>query len=523
MLNRFFGPKIHDNINVFAVFVLAIGIPVSKVVMSLGTLILAVNFLLNADFKSYWEKSKKNLVFWFVILVLVFHLLGLLYTTDYAYAFRDLKTKLPLFAIPIVMIGYPLKKWALKYVFYGFLAAVLITSVLNYIFMLKSEINDYREISHFGSHIRYALLVVTGVLLSIYLLFQQNKPRWVFVLLIIWFLYYTLISQVFSGYIAALLLLIACFLYFVKTIQNTSLKIVSILALVTVATFGAVQMINYLVPEKPLLNFGNLPTHSKNGEKYYNDTNSLWFENGHHILSQIAGDELKKAWNERSDVDYTTELASGYELNQILIRYMASKGLTKDKEGMLLMSAEDIENVENGMVNIRETYGVFQYRISGLKNEVFHYAIGGDPDGNSLLQRFEHWKAGKEIIKNNCLTGVGTGDLQIEFDQAYRESNTQLDEMYWNRAHNQFMTFWISFGIVAFVIFSGFWLWFLWKNIKLNNFIGIGFSLMAIGSFMSEDTIETQQGVTYIAFFLGLITLMNSWRKKAELEIKNEE
>ena len=72
------------------------------------------------------------------------------------------------------------------------------------------------------------------------------------------------------------------------------------------------------------------------------------------------------------------------------------------------------------------------------------------------------------------------------------------------------MTFWISFGVFGFLIFTGFWLWFLWQNIKLNKLIGIGFALIAIASFLSEDTIETQQGVTYISLFLGLCSLMNA-------------
>lgn len=523
MLNRFFGPKTHDNINMFAVFALAVGVPVSKVVMSLGTLILAVNFLLNADFKSYWVKSKQNPVFWFVVLVLGFHLFGLFYTTDFPYAFRDIKTKLPFFAIPIIMVAYPIKARFLNYVFYGFLAALLITSVLNFSFMLNNNVDDYREISHFGSHIRYALLVVTGILLSIYLFLENKKSRVIHVILISWFLYYTMVSQVFSGYIALLLLLLGCYIYFIKTVQTNSIKIIATVGLFAIVGIGGFQLVNYLMPEKPLLNFQNLPTHSKYGAKYYDDTTSLWFENGHHILSSIAGNELKEAWNDRSDVDYEAKTAAGYEVNHILIRYMASKGLTKDKEGMESMSDEDIKNVENGMFSVRETYGVFKYRLSGLKNEVFHYAIGGDPDGNSLLQRFEHWKAGNTIIKNNWLFGVGTGDLQLEFDQAYTDSDTQLDKFYWNRAHNQFMTFWIAFGVFGFLVFTGFWFWFLWRNIKLKNFIGIVFSLIAIGSFMSEDTIETQQGVTYIALFLGLVAMMNKWKEKKneELEIRD--
>jgi hypothetical protein len=519
MLNRFFGPKTHDNINMFAVFALAVGIPVSKVVMSLATLILAVNFLLNADFKGAWERCKKNFVFWFVILVLAFHLLGLLYTTDMSYALRDLNTKLPFLAIPIVLIAYPIKERFLNYVFYGFLIALLITSFVNIKFMLGNEAEDYRDFSLFGSHIRYGLLIITGTLLSIYLLLQNRKMWIIYVILISWFSYYTITSQVFSGYVALLFLLLGCFIYFIKTVKSNSIKVITAVCFLSILGIGVFKLYDYLVPDEPFAAFKNLPEFSENGEKYFNDTTSLWFENGHHVLSLIAGNELEKAWNKRSEIDFREKLDTGYDLKGILLRYMTSKGLTKDKAGMASMSDQDIKNVEQSMSSIRHTYGTFESRLAGLRNEVFHYSIGGDPDGNSLLQRFEHWKTGKLIIKNNWLIGVGTGDLQEEFNQAYILSNSQLDEVHWNRAHNQFMTFWISFGIFGFVVFTGFWLWFLWRNIKLNNLIGICFTLIAIGSFLSEDTIETQQGVTYIAFFLGISALINFWKK--EKIIKN--
>lgn len=522
MLNRVFGPKTHDNIQMFAVFVIAVGVPVSKIVMSLGTLLLVANLLLNADFKGYWQRCKKNFVFWFVLAVLAFHLLGLIYTTDFSYAFRDLNTKLPFFAIPIAMVAYPIKEKSLKTIFYGFLLALLITSLVNFNFMMNNQTEDYRTFSLFGSHIRYALLIVTGVLLSLYLLLENRKLWIVYTLLAAWFVYYTFASKVDSGYVALLFLFFGCFIFYTKKGRSSGLKKVTVVFTIAMIGIVGAQLYNYLSPKQAMVDFESLPTHSKNGEKYYHDSTSVWYENGHHILSEIASNELQNAWSKKSEMDYDHKTDSGYELNSILIRYMASKGLTKDKEGMRKMSAQDIKNVENGMISIRSTYGTLGAKLAGLKNEIHHYTVNGDPDGNSLLQRFEHWRAGMTIVKDNWLIGVGTGDLQLAFDEAYALSNTQLDEEYWNRAHNQFMTFWISFGIFGFIVFTGFWFWFLWRNIKMNNLLGIGFTLIAIGSFLSEDTIETQQGVTYIALFLGITALMNTWKEKEnKLKLKN--
>ncbi|HLV41239.1 MAG TPA: O-antigen ligase family protein [Brumimicrobium sp.] len=509
MLDRLFGFKIHDYLQALGLFILAVGVPLNKVLMSIGTIWLAANLLLKADFKTYWNTWKQNLVFWFVGLTLALHLFGLFYSDDLSYAFRDLNTKLPLFVIPVALIAYPIQKHFFNLILYGFLAALMITSIVNISYMMSNELEDYREFSLFGSHIRYSLLIVTGVLISIYFWMKNSKLWFVFMAFIAWFLYYTLISQVLSGYIALFFLFIGLLIFLVRKFQNLWLKNTTIIVVLSLLAVSGMQMYRYLQPNREVLVFENLPERSEAGGLYYHDTTLLWFENGNHIMSFISGEELKSSWEKRSEIRFGTQLQNGFKVDDILVRYMASKGITKDSVGMLQMTSSDIENVENGLSSIVYTYGTIKQKSAELKSEVLHYSLGGDPDGNSLLQRIEHWKAGASIISKNWIFGVGTGDVQAVFNEEYKNSNTQLDENNWNRTHNQFMTFWIAFGILGFILFTGFWFLFLWKNIRLNNLIGIGFTLIAIASFLSEDTIETQQGVTYIALFLGLCSMMN--------------
>src|SRR5690554_8189860 len=96
----------------------------------------------------------------------------------------------------------------------------------------------------------------------------------------------------------------------------------------------------------------DLPERTVYGHLYYHDTTAAWFENGHHVISYIAGDELRESWAKRSDVDFDTTFNEKYSLESILIRYMASKGLKKDRDGMLLMTDHDIQNVEKGVPTI---------------------------------------------------------------------------------------------------------------------------------------------------------------------------
>jgi hypothetical protein len=481
--------------------------------MSIGTIWLAANLLLNADFKSYWENWKKQPVFWFIAGILLLHVVGLFYSTDLGYAFRDLKTKLPLFVVPITLIGYPILKRDIHLVLLGFLASLLITSIINWLHMSSisdaGEIVSFRDVSLFGSHIRYGLLIVMGIITAVYFFINQPKFFFIWVPVILWLIYYTAIGQVLGGYLALVFAVIAMVLYGIRKFKSRTTKQISIGVVVLLVVLGVFSTVKYFSPNNENYDFGDLPKYTEQGNEYFHDTTFLWFENGNHVMSYISEVELQEAWQNRSELPYHTVDSNGYELKSVIFRYMTSKGLTKDAEGMRKMTAKDIKNIEMGVTNIGDQSNSPFSRFETLKNQIQNYSDGGDPDGNSLLQRFEHWKAAKDIIEENWLVGVGTGDVQAAFDESYRENNSKLDPKRWNRAHNQFLTFWVSFGILGFLLFVIFWSYLLYLFYTKVNFIGLCFTLVAIVSFLSEDTIETQQGVTFIALFLGLAFGLN--------------
>lgn len=508
MFDKLLGFSAHKYLQVLGTFILAVGLPLNKVVMSIGTIWLAANLLLKADFQSYWRNWKKHPVFWFIAGILLIHILGMFYSTDLGYAFRDLKTKLPLFVIPISLIAYPLIKQHIHLVLKGFLVSLLITSVINWLNMSAisntGEVVSFREASLFGSHIRYGLLIVMGIVTSIYFLIKQPRFFIIWIPLALWFVYYTAIGQVLGGYIALVFAFIAMTIYSIRRIKKPILKKASLAMLLLMIVLGAFSITNYFAPNQRSVVFGDLPEFTEQGNRYYHDTTFLWFENGNHVMSFISEVELKEEWESRSDKPYETVDSNGYKLNSVIFRYMSSKGLTKDAAGMEKMSSQDIKNIEMGMTNVEGNSSSPLNRFETLKNQIQNYTDGGDPDGNSLLQRVEHWKAAVDIIERNWLFGVGSGDVQAAFDESYARNNSKLEPKHWNRAHNQFLTFWVSFGVFGFLLFVIFWNYLFILFYLKRNFLGLCFTLIAIASFLSEDTIETQQGVTFIALFLGL-------------------
>lgn len=510
MLDRLFGYPAHTYLHFVGALIVAVGLPLNKVVMSVGTIWLISNVVLLADYKTYWEKIKENTIIKLIIGLFLFHLIGLLWSEDIGYGLRDIRSKLPFLTLPLALFLYPLKRIYIKWVLIAFLISLSITSGINVIWgFLINDITtfDVRDISLFGSHIRYGLLIVMGLGITLIKGFQEkNYLWWIWTL---WFLIYTIITQVLTAYFALTVMGIGLFYIYCFQLQNKSIKY-SLLTLfstfILIASFLVVQTFK---PEKVAIDVTTLPTHTAEGNPYKHYPENGLTENGHPIMLFISEKELKNEWKKRSNRDFYGTDNKGHSLKGTLIRFMASKGLTKDAVGMQALTAEDIQWIEQGVPSIRLVEGKGLKRIEELKFELQSYLLGESPSGNSLLQRFEYWKTAWYIIKNNLWFGVGTGDVQNEFDLAYEALDSPLEQEYRHRSHNQFLTFWVSFGIGGFLFFMALWVLLLKNTLTANNWVALSFVLIALASFIPEDTLETQQGVTFIGFFVGLLFMKN--------------
>jgi O-antigen ligase len=133
---------------------------------------------------------------------------------------------------------------------------------------------------------------------------------------------------------------------------------------------------------------------------------------------------------------------------------------------------------------------------------IHQYAISGNASGISFLQRMVYWQAAISLIRRHPVLGIGTGDVKKSFYDIYEEEHSNLEPQYRNRAHNQFLTFFVSFGVAGFLLFIAVFLYPL--IFSRPGFLFSAFLLIAFLSCITEDTLETQAGVTFFAFFYGL-------------------
>jgi O-antigen ligase len=113
-------------------------------------------------------------------------------------------------------------------------------------------------------------------------------------------------------------------------------------------------------------------------------------------------------------------------------------------------------------------------------------------------------RTGLIIAKENWSCGVGTGDTEQEFQRAYERSGTRLSPKWRHRAHDQYLTWWISFGVVGM-------LWCLFAIVWPAHMLGAWRSPLFIAwaiifgiSCLTDDTLETQVGATFFALYYTL-------------------
>lgn len=260
-------------------------------------------------------------------------------------------------------------------------------------------------------------------------------------------------------------------------------------------------MITRFFSAKPV-NIEQLDQHTKKGNKYFHDPASKDIENGNYVWHYVCEKELSEEWNRRSQFKYGGKDKKEQLIKFTLIRFLTSKGLRKDADGVNKLTDDEVRSIENGIANVNyQNIPSIRARIQEIIWEFDHYIKGGEAGGHSVVQRIQFWKAAIGIIKENPLIGIGTGDVKEEFLKQYDKMNSPLKKEFRKPAHNQYLTMTVAFGVLGLC-------WFIFSLIypviaekKLFDYFYITFFIIALLSMLTEDTLETQAGVSFFAFF----------------------
>ncbi len=521
----------HRYIFLFGLIGLASGMLFGTVPTSIPQIILAANWLLEKDFSWKWQQLKSNKIFWILTSLFILHLLGMMYTENVQRGLDDLRNKIPLLVLPLILFSTkPLSYKELKLLFGFFFLSVFVSSICCYAVYAgytKKVIVDVRSASVFMSHIRFSLFIAFAIIGLIYWSLREQPfvLKIVSVMATLWLLFFMYKLEMATGFLSLIIVgVLLLMIYSIKKLPKTVSALVVVFVLLSVV-FVIKQAAEsfHLFDKKPNSSTNILLEKTKNGRSYLQDTVFGIAENGTLITININDEELQKEWNQRSNIPFDSLDKKSNNLRYTLLRYLASKGVTKDSVGISKLSNQDIKHIENGISNYK--YSLNSGLISRWRELVWEYTKyqrGENPSGHTLTMRLEFWKTGSYIVHQNPIIGVGTGDIQDAFNDMYDYTNSKLDLVWRLRCHNQYLAITVAFGFIGLTLFLFYLFYPAIVLRKKLHYLYWPFFLIALLSFITEDTLETQSGVTFFIFFQTLFLWLASFKESSNASNKKQ-
>ena len=436
----------------------------------------------------------RNPIYLSLLIVWALIAFGLFRGGENSLVLKEMKTLLPLILAPLFLQNLsPLSKKNESVIWKVFFASVGLSALVCVVYaIVKHPLPEPRNASLFISHIRFSLMAVLALI-----------GAWRMPGILPWYLKLALTTVVCSffffvgtltgwGFLIVLIIL----LFASKSKRNKLIVVGSVFTLASVLLF-------FLSRNIDSTNFQPEQIQSARGEKYIHQSSNFQTENGNSIFVNIAPLELESAWVARTNRPLLQKDGRGQLVQTTLIRYLASKGLPKDAAGIDQLSDTDISNILAGNTNCNEPqWNALEKRWHQIVFEYQTFQSGENPSGHSIFQRIEYYKAAKFIIERNLLFGVGQGNVKSAYSQAYKQTSPNLDEKVQHAVHNQFLSYWIAAGLAAILCFL-LYFYCMWKQARKHE-IALAFVILALLSCLTEDTLTTQPGVAFFAFFSTL-------------------
>jgi len=451
-------------------------------------------------------KNKPAMIFASIFLM---HIAGLIITTDFQYALKDLRTKVPLFILPLFLstsetIG---KKAFYRYMIL-FVLSLFVVTLFNAWKVVNHDYIDIRDVSRHVGHIVFGLLVSMSIFTSGYFILKKETfpflVKFLLGVILIWLMMYLIITKSITGVTITILvfLFLLPILIFRRKSKWLKAGLILLILVVTGGIFFYLQKVVHDFYRTDPVDYQKLETITSRGNPYEHDPFHKQTENGHYLWLYIQWGELRESWNNRSNMPFDSNDLKGQPIKFTVVRFLTSKGERKDADAVQRLSDEEVHAIETGIANI-----LYMKKFS-IRGRIYEFLMGyenykqsGNPTGSTIMQRLEFWKASLALIKDNWFYGVGTGDMNIAFQQQYKKMQSKLSPDQRWRSHNQFMSICVGFGIFGLIwfLFAIFYPAFVTK--RFDDYFFLIFLIIALISMLTDDTIESQMGVTFFAFF----------------------
>ncbi len=502
----------------------AVALPFSEALISVSGVLLFITSLLSVPKGQFSEKIRKGKLLILFSSIYLVYLLGFIFCNDMHWGMYDLQKNLPYLLIPIAFIfAKKLKAEQIKTFLLTFSAAVSLSALITVVNFYLSNQNSVLDAQEFGfiHHIRFSFEVIFSIFILSVLFVSKQVGRTLaeksgVLLVIIFLLLFLIWHQSFTGIITFLATSFVGLIIVVMNLKRSTWKMVAglfifLLVLVPSAYLYYAVTKYYQVDQ---INYDDLEMKTTLGNPYFHNIENKQIENGHFVGLYLCQTELEEAWNSRSSLKYDERDVHGYQVKETLIRYLTSKNLRKDAQGVEQLTDQDVANIESGISNyILAQKGLSLYprlyvTIWGLDT----YFSTGYANQQSLSQRFEYGKAALHIIKEHFWFGVGTGNWKAAYREAYQAIGSQMAPARYGDAHNQYLNYTVKFGIVGAL-----WILFviIFPILKTKTYRNPVFFLFLVSMLIAnlgDSNLETHVGGSFFVLLYCIFVSSEEWK-----------
>lgn len=511
----------HESAHEYIFFVclvsLALFLPVSRFMVSFTQIILFVSWVVDGNFRQKCIMLGQNRQAIFLMLVFPVFVAGMFWTENALdRLWLSLVDKVPFLTLPLMAATVkPPNRVRLNFILWVFVFSVSSTAAIGLILYAIRPEMELRELSPFISHLRFGILLVMAIFLIIWLTHRSKASRKTKM-----FSYFASgvlsVFMLISGWLTALISFVSVigFLLLREIFQkhNTrarrALASMATVLSVGLAVWGLVVTARPVFYEPPLPHIqGNELT--REGNAYWHDLQNLRRENGNPVYWFIAESELRKAWNERSAFSFDgKDFRGNANLKSTLYRYMASRGLRKDREALDTLHDYELRAIENGVPNyLHLQWPQFLIRIHQSFWEIQEYRRTGDPDGFSLAQRIELWRAAWNAFSEKPIMGWGTGGVYtaVNFGLDSIESRWEMRNI---KPHNQYLLYLITIGSIGFVTVATLIFLFIARSAAYKHLPFMLMMVILLSAMAGEDLLDFQEPTTFFLLFAVIFGIL---------------
>jgi hypothetical protein len=326
-----------------ALLCFVIVLPLSQALVSVFSGVLLFVAIVEDNWTNKFERLKKRKSILLITLIFLLYLFSTLLTLKSDKSFYDVQKTLFYLVFPLAFaLGKEISSKQKRVLFYVFATSILLASLVTIIRWKFSSDNVNFSIHKASliSHIRFSFQLV---LIFWFLIFfsinnfkRISKLNSVLVLFVaIYFVLFLFFQQSLTGIIAFCGSVLFFFVYLIFQLkQKYRLLLVILGSLIIVLPIIYVSLVINKFYDIETVNPDTIEKTTPQGNLYKHYFNEKAVENGKYVYLYVCVDEMREEWDKVSEYKYDSIGSNGYPVHSTLIRYLTSKGLRKDAEGI---------------------------------------------------------------------------------------------------------------------------------------------------------------------------------------------